>query len=129
LQVVQVGGISCHIGHATCFYWDLEEDIDVNVNRPKVSKSDIELFNLEATINDRIKNPVEGSYTNFLIEKGENKILKTVGEEATETVIAWKDGDKQAIVSEIADLIYHLTVEMGVKEIPWSDVFEELKKR
>jgi phosphoribosyl-ATP pyrophosphohydrolase/phosphoribosyl-AMP cyclohydrolase len=129
LQVEQVGGISCHTGHATCFYRDLEEDIDVIVNRPKVSKSDIELFNLEATINDRIKNPVEGSYTNYLIEKGENKILKKVGEEATETVIACKDGDKQAIVGEIADLIYHLTVEMGVKEIPWSDVFEELKKR
>ena len=128
-QVEQVGGISCHTGHATCFYRDLEEDIDVLVNRTKVQKSDIELFNLEATIKDRIENPVEGSYTNYLIEKGENKILKKVGEEATETVIACKDGDKGAIVGEIADLIYHLSVEMGVKDISWSDVFEELKKR
>ncbi len=128
-QVEQVGGISCHTGHATCFYRDLEEDIDVLVNRVKVQKSDIELFNLEATIKDRIENPVEGSYTNYLIEKGENKILKKVGEEATETVIACKDGSKEAIVGEIADLVYHLSVEMGIKDISWADVFEELKKR
>lgn len=128
-QVEQVGGISCHTGHATCFYRDLEEDIDVLVNRTKIEKSDIELFNLEATIADRIKNPVAGSYTNYLIEKGENKILKKVGEETTEAVIAFKDGKKQEMIGEIADLIFHLSVEMGVKEISWNDVFEELKKR
>ena len=128
-QVEQVGGISCHTGHATCFYRDLEEDIDVIVNRTKIEKSDIELFNLEATIQDRIQNPVAGSYTNYLIEKGENKILKKVGEEATEAIIAFKDGKKQEIIGEIADLIFHLSVEMGVKEISWNDVFEELKKR
>ena len=92
-------------------------------------KSDIELFNLEATIQDRIQNPVAGSYTNYLIEKGENKILKKVGEEATEAIIAFKDGKKQEIVGEIADLIFHLSVEMGVKNISWNDVFDELKKR
>jgi len=128
-QVEQVGGISCHTGHATCFYRDLEEDIDVIVNRTKIEKSDIELFNLEATIQDRIQNPVAGSYTNYLIENGENKILKKVGEEATEAIIAFKDGKKQEIIGEIADLIFHLSVEMGVKEISWNDVFEELKKR
>ena len=128
-QIEQVGGISCHTGHATCFYRDLDEDIDVIVNRTKIEKSDIELFNLEATIKDRIENPVAGSYTNYLIEKGENKILKKVGEEATETVIAFKDGKKQEIVGEIADLIFHLSVEMGVKNISWNDVFDELKKR
>ncbi|MBQ9900082.1 MAG: bifunctional phosphoribosyl-AMP cyclohydrolase/phosphoribosyl-ATP diphosphatase HisIE [Acholeplasmatales bacterium] len=128
-QIEQVGGISCHTGHATCFYRDLDEDIDVVVNRTKIEKSDIELFNLEATIQDRIQNPVAGSYTNYLIEKGENKILKKVGEEATETIIAFKDGKKQEIVGEIADLIFHLSVEMGVKDISWNDVFEELKKR
>ncbi len=128
-QIEQVGGISCHTGHATCFYRDLDEDIDVIVNRTKIEKSDIELFNLEATIQDRIQNPVAGSYTNYLIEKGENKILKKVGEEATEAIIAFKDGKKQEIVGEIADLIFHLSVEMGVKNISWNDVFDELKKR
>ena len=128
-QVEQVGGISCHTGHATCFYRDLEEDIDVIINRNKSIKSDIELFNLESTIKDRIENPVPGSYTNYLIEKGENTILKKVGEEATETVIACKDGSKQEIIGEIADLVYHLTVEMAVKDVSWEDVFNELKKR
>ncbi len=128
-QVEQVGGISCHTGHATCFYRDLEEDIDVLVNRTKIEKSDIELFNLEATIADRIKNPVAGSYTNYLIEKGENKILKKVGEETTEAIIAFKDGKKQEMIGEIADLIFHLSVEMGIKDISWNDIFEELKKR
>ena len=69
------------------------------------------------------------SYTRFQIEKGENKILKKVGEEASETIIACKDGQKEAIVGEIADLMYHLSVEMGIKDISWADVFEELKKR
>lgn len=128
-QVEQVNGISCHTGNAVCFYRDLEEENLFITNRKKAEASDNELINLEATIKERIKNPVEGSYTNYLIDKGENKILKKVGEEATETVIACKDGNKQEIVGEIADLIYHLSVEMGVKNISWEDVFEELGKR
>ena len=64
-----------------------------------------------------------------MIDKGENKILKKVGEEATETIIACKDGKKEEIVGEIADLIYHLTVEMAFKGVSWDDVMEELKKR
>jgi phosphoribosyl-ATP pyrophosphohydrolase/phosphoribosyl-AMP cyclohydrolase len=128
-QVEQEGGISCHTGHATCFYRDLEEQGLIILNRSKIQNSDVGIFNLENTIKDRIKNPQEGSYTNYLIDKGENKILKKVGEEATETIIACKDGKKEEIVGEIADLIYHLTVEMAYKGVSWEDVMEELKKR
>jgi phosphoribosyl-ATP pyrophosphohydrolase/phosphoribosyl-AMP cyclohydrolase len=128
-QVEQKGGISCHTGNAVCFYRDLEEQNLVVLNREKVKTSDNEFINLESTIADRIKNPVEGSYTNYLIDKGENKILKKVGEEATEVIVACKDGKKQEIVGEIADLIYHLTVEMQVKDISWNDVIDELLKR
>ena len=128
-QVEQVNGISCHTGNAVCFYRDLEEENLFITNRKKEEVSNNELVNLEATIKDRIKNPVEGSYTNYLINKGENKILKKVGEEATETVVACKDGNKQEIVGEIADLIYHLSVEMAYKGVDWEDVFEELSKR
>ena len=128
-QVEQKGGISCHTGNAVCFYRDLEEQNLVVLNREKIKKSDNEFINLESTIADRIKNPVEGSYTNYLIDKGENKILKKVGEEASEVIIACKDGKKQEIVGEIADLIYHLTVEMQVKDISWNDVIDELLKR
>ncbi len=128
-QVEQEGGISCHTGNQVCFYRDLEDENLFITNRTKSNSSDNELLNLEGTIGDRIKNPVEGSYTNYLIDKGENKILKKVGEEATETVIACKDGKHDEIVGEIADLIYHLTVEMQVKNVSWNDVFDELKKR
>ena len=128
-QVEQVNGISCHTGNAVCFYRDLEEENLFITNRKKSEVSDNELVNLQSTIKDRIKNPVEGSYTNYLIDKGENKILKKVGEEASEVIIASKDGKKQEIVGEIADLIYHLSVEMAVKDVSWDDVFEELKKR
>ncbi|MBR6071924.1 MAG: bifunctional phosphoribosyl-AMP cyclohydrolase/phosphoribosyl-ATP diphosphatase HisIE [Acholeplasmatales bacterium] len=128
-QVEQKGGISCHTGNQVCFYRDLEDENLFITNRTKSANSDNELINLEGTIGNRIKNPVEGSYTNYLIDKGENKILKKVGEEATETVIACKDGKHDEIVGEIADLIYHLTVEMQVKNVSWNDVFDELKKR
>ena len=128
-QVEQEGGISCHTGNQVCFYIDLEDDNLFITNRTKSNTSDNELLNLEGTISDRIKNPVEGSYTNYLIDKGENKILKKVGEEASETIIACKDGKHDEIVGEIADLIYHLTVEMQVKNVSWNDVFDELKKR
>lgn len=128
-QIEQEGGISCHTGNSSCFYRDLDEDVEITINRSKVSNSSNEFKNLELTILDRIKNPKEGSYTNYLVEKGDNKILKKVGEEATEIVIACKDGKKEEIVFEISDLIYHLTVEMAIKGISWDDVEEELKKR
>ena len=128
-QIEQVGGISCHTGNSSCFYRDLDEDVEITINRVKVSNSSNEFKNLELTILDRIKNPKEGSYTNYLVEKGDNKILKKVGEEATEIVLACKDGKKEEIVFEISDLIYHLTVEMATKGISWDDVEEELKKR
>ena len=128
-QIEQKGGISCHTGNVSCFYRDLDENVEITLNRGKVNTSDNEFINLENTIKDRIKNPKEGSYTNYLITKGENKILKKVGEEATEAILACKDGKKEEIVFEIADLIYHLTVEMATKDVSWDDVIEELKKR
>ena len=128
-QVEQVNGISCHTGNAVCFYRDLEMENLFITNRTKSLDNDNELINLETTIENRIKNPVEGSYTNYLIDKGENKILKKVGEESTETIIAFKDGKKAEIVGEIADLVYHLTVEMKLHDVSWNDVMEELKKR
>ena len=128
-QVEQLNGISCHTGNQVCFYRDLEMDNLFITNRTKNLSSDNELINLENTIKDRIKNPVEGSYTNYLIDKGENKILKKIGEESTESIIAFKDGKKAEMVGEIADLIYHLTVEMQVKNVSWDEIMEELKKR
>lgn len=78
---------------------------------------------------DRRDNPKEGSYTNYLFDKGIDKMLKKVGEESAEVIIASKNRAKDEIVYEIADLMYHLSVVMVDNNVTWDDIFEELKKR
>lgn len=129
MQVEQVNGISCHTGNTSCFYRDLTEDVSIVINRAKVKSDSHFLNNLYATIDDRAKNPVEGSYTNYLIDKGMNKILKKFGEEATETIIAAKDNSKQETIFEIADVMYHMSVMMQQMGITWDDIEDELAKR
>lgn len=84
---------------------------------------------LYQTVVNRRDNPKEGSYTCYLLNKGIDKILKKVGEECSETIIAAKNGDNSETVYEIADLIYHLTVMMVQQDIPLEDVLAELDKR
>ena len=84
---------------------------------------------LYATVENRRDNPKEGSYTCYLLDKGIDKILKKVGEECSETIIAAKNDDNSETVYEIADLIYHLTVMMVKLGIPLEDVLAELDKR
>lgn len=84
---------------------------------------------LYETVINRKNNPKEGSYTCYLLDKGLDKILKKVGEECSETIIAAKNGDNSETVYEIADLIYHLTVMMVSQDIPLEDVLSELDKR
>ncbi len=81
------------------------------------------------TILARKGNKEEGSYTCYLFDKGIDKILKKVGEECSETIIAAKNGDNTQTVSEISDLIYHMMVLMVEQDIPLEDVMEELDKR
>jgi phosphoribosyl-ATP pyrophosphohydrolase/phosphoribosyl-AMP cyclohydrolase len=78
---------------------------------------------------DRKNNPKEGSYTNYLLTKGLDKILKKVGEEASEVIIGSKNENKDEIRYEVADLIYHLTVLMVHQGLTWDDICEELQKR
>lgn len=85
-----------------------------------------ELFN---TILDRKENPMEGSYTNYLFEKGTDKILKKVGEECTETVVAAKNKDKTELVNEVCDLTYHLLVLLANEGIELEAIKNELLKR
>ena len=87
------------------------------------------LYELYDIILDRKSNAKEGSYTNYLFEKGLEKILKKVGEEATETIIAAKNEDKKEVIYELSDLLYHISVLLAEKEITWQEVFEELQKR
>ncbi len=87
------------------------------------------LKNLYAVVEDRKANPQEGSYTCYLFDKGLDKILKKVGEECAETIIAAKNGMQEDTVGEISDLIYHLTVMMVQSGIPLEAVMAELDKR
>ena len=120
-------GAACHTGNRSCFFRKVEgetlvEDKELN------ALSDI-LRREQAVIIDRKKNPEEGSYTNYLFEKGEDKILKKVGEEAAEVVIAGKNRDKNEIKYETADLLYHLSVMLVDNDMTWEDVFEEMERR
>ena len=87
------------------------------------------LAKLYAVVQDRKANPQEGSYTCYLFDKGLDKILKKVGEECSETIIAAKNGVRADTVGEISDLIYHLTVMMVQENIPLEAVMEELDRR
>ncbi|MCQ2503489.1 MAG: phosphoribosyl-ATP diphosphatase [Saccharofermentans sp.] len=84
---------------------------------------------LYSVIQDRKEHPVEGSYTNFLFDKGTDKISKKLGEEAVEVVIAASQRDRKAIIQEIADLEYHLLVLMVDRGITPDDIENELKSR
>lgn len=87
------------------------------------------LQELYEVIVDRTVNPKEGSYTNYLFDKGLDKILKKVGEETAEVIIAAKNHSKGEIVYEISDLLYHLLVLMVERGVKLEDIYEELKKR
>ena len=83
----------------------------------------------QATVIDRKNNPEDGSYTNYLFDKGEDKILKKVGEEAAEVVIAGKNRSKEEIAYETADLMYHLTVMLVDNGMTWEEIYAEIKRR
>ncbi len=87
------------------------------------------LNELYAVVADRKVNPEEGSYTCYLFEKGLDKILKKVGEECAETIIAAKNGDNEELKNEISDLLYHLIVMMQERGLELADVLAELDAR
>lgn len=84
---------------------------------------------LYETIEDRRQNPIEGSYTNYLFEEGLDKILKKVGEESAETIIAAKNNSKEELILEISDLTYHLVVLMVEQGVQVEDIAKELIRR
>lgn len=120
-------GPACHTGKNSCFYRVL--DVDKFVENEESDNKAIVLQEVYETILDRKKNHKEGSYTNYLFEKGLDKILKKVGEEATEVIIGAKNAGNEEVRYEIADLLYHLMVLMAEKQMTWDEVFGELEKR
>jgi phosphoribosyl-ATP pyrophosphohydrolase/phosphoribosyl-AMP cyclohydrolase len=122
LLIVDQEGPACHTGNRSCFYRRLDGG---EVSGEACGA----LQNLQAVIEDRRSHPKEGSYTNYLFEKGIDKMLKKVGEESAEVIIAAKNPDKGELVYEVADVLFHLSVLLTERRLSWSDVFSELERR
>ena len=123
LAKVDQVGVACHTGKPTCFFQPLVGNSYDETNPLQVFESVYE------TILDRKKNPKEGSYTNYLFDKGIDKILKKVGEEATELVIAAKNPNPEEIKYELSDFLYHAMVLMVERGVTWEDITKELADR
>lgn len=119
LIAVRKEGPACHTGSESCFFNDVYD----SGNAP------FSYEGLMALIKGRKTDPQAGSYTTYLFEKGLDKILKKVGEESTEVVIAGKDNDKGETIYEIADLAYHVMVLMAEMGIELDDITRELASR
>lgn len=121
-KVSQVG-VACHTGNSSCFFNEIVKKEYIEKNPLKVFET---VYNI---IEDRKNNPKEGSYTNYLFDKGIDKILKKVGEECTEIVIAAKNPDPEEIKYEISDFLYHVMVLMVEKGVTWEEITQELAQR
>ena len=118
--VVEKDGPACHTGAETCFFNPVYQSDE---------KSDFTLDALMELIRGRKTNPQEGSYTTYLFRKGLDKILKKIGEESTEVIIAAKDNDPKETIYEISDLVYHVMVMMIQQGISLEDIRRELASR
>ena len=114
-------GPACHTGQNSCFF--------NNLYTSDVENSDFSISSLASLIKERKQNPKDGSYTNYLFEKGLDKILKKIGEESSEVIIGAKNNDKEETIYEIADLTYHILVLMSQMGILTDEVLSELKSR
>lgn len=117
---VKKDGPACHLGTDSCF----TDDVFISDTLSTFSMKDLMVL-----IEGRKTERKEGSYTTYLFDKGIDKILKKIGEESTEVIIAAKDGDKSETVYEIADLVYHVMVLMIESGISLDDIKNELKAR
>lgn len=123
LAKVSQTGAACHTGNKTCFFHEIAKTEYKNTNPLKVFED------VYKVIADRKLHPKEGSYTNYLFDKGIDKILKKVGEEATELVIAAKNPDPEEIKYEMSDFLYHAMVLMVERGVTWEDITAELANR
>ncbi len=128
---VEQKGVACHTGKKSCFFRKLDA-FEINIEKDCDTSIEADasvLYELYRVVEDRRENPIEGSYTNYLFDKGIDKILKKIGEEATEVVIGAKNNSNDEVIYEVSDLIYHLIVLLVNQGIELDDVFTELKKR
>jgi phosphoribosyl-ATP pyrophosphohydrolase/phosphoribosyl-AMP cyclohydrolase len=120
VTVEQLGDIACHTGERSCFH---------QVDQQKVAPPGDMLSEVFSVIRDRRDHPSESSYTSKLLAGGDNKILKKIGEEAAEVVMACKDDDSDAIAGEVADLFYHSLVALAYHGVELRDVYRKLADR
>ncbi len=147
LLKVEQTGAACHTGHRSCFFTKMEVAADtvadpqhVTAEKPLAPEA-AEMVQDETTagpevlkavyavIADRVVHPKEGSYTNYLLDKGLDKILKKIGEETSEVIIAAKNGSQMETGYEVADLLYHVMVMMVKQGMTLEDIYRELGKR
>lgn len=146
LKVEQIDA-ACHTGHRSCFYRKIEvEEVasrnpdGINGERPLIPENLQKVSDetpagpevLKAVydvITDRVMNPKEGSYTNYLLDKGLDKILKKIGEETSEVIIAAKNGSQSETGYEVADLLFHVMVMLVKQGMTMEDIYWELGKR
>lgn len=129
---VEQKGPACHTGRYSCFF----NSIEVYGNNADAAHADeasadrfATLGQLESIIAERYAERPDGSYTTYLFEKGVDKILKKVGEEASEVIIAAKNKDNDELRSEVSDLIFHLMVLLRERGLPLDDVIREINGR
>ncbi len=128
LSIEQNGSGACHTGEKSCFFNKIDHELTNKKGKEPNPFSNV-CSDLFTTLNERAINPVEKSYTNHLLAKGSNTILKKMGEETAEFIMACKDNDKNSISNEAADIIYHLQVALLHKDVEWRDVLEILESR
>lgn len=129
LVKVQQKGPACHTGSYSCFYRESGAERSEPEQTNKKDDRFGPLSRLEATIAQRDAERPEGAYTTYLFEKGVDKILKKVGEETAEVIIAAKNRDQEELRCEAADLIFHLMVLLREQGIPFDNVLQELEFR
>ena len=128
LVKVEQTGAACHEGTYSCFSRRFGEAEPTQTERPALAATEV-LTELFAVLEDRRQNPQQGSYTSSLFAKGEDRILKKIGEEAAETIIAAKNHSQGEVIYEMADLWYHCLVLLAAHNISLSELMDELAKR
>lgn len=126
LTIEQVGDVACHTGARSCFFGENPGAAGGPEALPPPADACSELSRV---IEDRRANPEPGSYTNRLLEGGDNRILKKIGEECAEFVMACKDDNPAEIAGEAADIVFHLQVALAHHGVPWRQVQEVLAER
>ncbi|MBB6024574.1 phosphoribosyl-ATP pyrophosphohydrolase/phosphoribosyl-AMP cyclohydrolase [Paenibacillus sp. JGP012] len=145
LVEVKPKGPACHTGAVTCFHNEIiglpaneagqagtEESADSSTDSSSSSSAESRfevLAELESVIAERERERPEGAYTTYLFDKGVDKILKKIGEEASETIIAAKNKDNDELRLEVSDLMYHLLVLLQERKLPLDDIMSELSRR